>query len=56
MTSGQVSIQRALLVCNQYEKEQKQNVDKFFHETLIWRELAENFCYYQPNYDNWKGK
>lgn len=29
--------------------------DSFFEELVVRRELSENFCYYQPNYDNVKG-
>lgn len=34
----------------------KASVDKFIDEALIWSEMADNFCFYQENYDNLKGK
>ncbi|GIW62610.1 MAG: deoxyribodipyrimidine photo-lyase [Patescibacteria group bacterium] len=32
-----------------------ENVQAFFNELLVWRELARNFVYFERNYDNWKG-
>jgi deoxyribodipyrimidine photo-lyase len=32
-----------------------QSVDAFLEELIIRRELAENFCYYQPHYDSLAG-
>lgn len=29
------------------------NVQSFFNELLVWRELARNFVYHEKNYDNW---
>jgi deoxyribodipyrimidine photo-lyase len=29
-------------------------VDGFLEEMIIRRELADNFCFYEPNYDNIK--
>lgn len=29
-------------------------VDGFLEELIIRRELADNFCFYEPNYDNIK--
>jgi hypothetical protein len=33
----------------------KQSVDAFLEELIIRRELADNFCYYQPHYDTLAG-
>lgn len=30
-------------------------VDKFLDELIVWKELADNFCYYEPHYDLWHG-
>ncbi|KAJ0771265.1 putative deoxyribodipyrimidine photo-lyase [Helianthus annuus] len=27
-------------------------VDKFLDELIVWGELADNFCYYEPHYDS----
>jgi deoxyribodipyrimidine photo-lyase len=32
-----------------------ENVDSFFNELIVWRELARNFCYYNPNYNQYEG-
>lgn len=31
------------------------NVQSFFNELIVWRELARNFCLYNPNYDSFLG-
>ncbi|EEC66611.1 hypothetical protein OsI_32845 [Oryza sativa Indica Group] len=33
----------------------KQSVDAFLEELVVRRELADNFCYYQPQYDSLSG-
>lgn len=33
----------------------RDNIDAFIDELVVWRELAENYCYYNKNYDNLKG-
>ena len=33
----------------------KAGFDTFFEEAVIRRELSDNFCFYQPNYDNIEG-
>lgn len=30
-------------------------IEAFWNEAFIWREIAENYCFYQPNYDNLAG-
>jgi deoxyribodipyrimidine photo-lyase len=32
-----------------------QSVDAFLEELIVRGGLAENYCHYQPNYDNLKG-
>ena len=52
---GQLSSQRAALYVREYGSAYKSAVDAFIEESVVRSELAENFCYYQPNYDNLKG-
>jgi deoxyribodipyrimidine photo-lyase len=52
---GQVSpIEVVLEILSKYE-EDDENVDSFFNELIVWRELARNFCYYNPNYNQYEG-
>jgi deoxyribodipyrimidine photo-lyase len=30
----------------------QENVDAFLEEAVVRRELSDNFCFYEPNYDN----
>lgn len=32
-----------------------QNIKSFFNELIVWRELARNFCYYNPMYNHYEG-
>jgi deoxyribodipyrimidine photo-lyase len=51
---GQISpIEVVLEVLSKYGKDE--NVDSFFNELIVWRELARNFCYYNPNYNQYEG-
>jgi deoxyribodipyrimidine photo-lyase len=46
------------VACVVRSKQNPQNIESvksFLNELIIWRELAENFCLYEPNYDNWEG-
>ncbi|BBN06377.1 hypothetical protein MPTK1_3g20600 [Marchantia polymorpha subsp. ruderalis] len=52
---GQIAPQRAALECRNHRKQHLKMADSFFEELVVRRELSENFCYYQPNYDNVKG-
>ena len=52
---GQISPQRAILEVNTQREAFPEDVSKFVDECLVWRELSENFCFYQPNYDNFNG-
>ena len=56
MHIGQISIQRCIL---RIQKEKlvalKKSIDAFTEEAVVRRELAENFCYYNVNYDSIKG-
>lgn len=51
---GQISAQRVLLELEKIPH-QEENKNSFINEILVWRELAENFCLYQPHYDSLSG-
>ena len=48
---GQVSAQRIILLVRKSSKSSA----TFVEELLVRRELSDNFCYYQPNYNTIKG-
>lgn len=52
---GQIAVQRAILNVNKYKSKCKESVDAFNEEAIVRRELSDNFCYYNKNYDNLKG-
>ncbi|KAK1285791.1 Deoxyribodipyrimidine photo-lyase [Acorus calamus] len=52
---GQISTQRCVLEARAFRKACPQSVDTFLEEMIVRRELAENFCFYQPQYDSLQG-
>lgn len=52
---GQISVQRCVLEVREYSPKYKESVEAFCEEAIVRRELADNFCYYNKNYDNLKG-
>ncbi|OVA07673.1 DNA photolyase [Macleaya cordata] len=52
---GQISAQRCALEAHKARKLHTQSVDSFLEELIVRRELADNFCYYQPQYDSLQG-
>lgn len=52
---GQISAQRCILEVKEYRQIYPESVDAFIEECIIRRELADNFCFYQTNYDNING-
>nr|XP_009680451.1 PREDICTED: deoxyribodipyrimidine photo-lyase-like isoform X1 [Struthio camelus australis] len=52
---GQVSTQRAILEVRKHHRKYKESVDIFVEEAVVRRELADNFCYYNKNYDSVQG-
>lgn len=52
---GQISIQRTILLVTKYKHKYSASVDAFVEEAVIRRELADNFCYYNPKYDKVDG-
>eukprot|EP00912_Choanoflagellata_sp_UC4_P000007 UC4_evm1s7 len=49
---GQISAQRCALVAKHKGKSHSESVKSFIEELVVRRELSENFCYYEDNYDN----
>ncbi|CAH1244917.1 Hypp7399 [Branchiostoma lanceolatum] len=53
---GHVSVQRSILTVQQFQDEHKQSVEKYIDEAVIWREMAENSAFYNPDrYDSLLG-
>ncbi|VFQ93288.1 unnamed protein product [Cuscuta campestris] len=52
---GQISAQRCALEARKIQKSYAKAVDTFLEELIVRRELADNFCYYQPQYDSLQG-
>ncbi|KAM7344724.1 deoxyribodipyrimidine photo-lyase photorepair [Cochliomyia hominivorax] len=52
---GQISVQRCVLEVREFKSKYKESVEVFCEEAIVRRELADNFCYYNKNYDNLKG-
>ncbi|XP_058043793.1 deoxyribodipyrimidine photo-lyase-like isoform X2 [Ahaetulla prasina] len=52
---GQVAVQRAILEVRKYRTKYKESVEGFIEEAVVRRELADNFCFFNPNYDKVEG-
>ncbi|XP_030502801.2 deoxyribodipyrimidine photo-lyase, partial [Cannabis sativa] len=52
---GQISAQRCALEARAVRKASPEAVDSFLEELIVRRELADNFCFYQPHYDSLQG-
>ncbi|KAI0979010.1 hypothetical protein GJ496_008149 [Pomphorhynchus laevis] len=55
---GHLSMQRCILIFTEIQnsfKKLKESIDVFIEESVIRRELSDNFCFYQPYYDSVKG-
>ena len=55
---GQIAPQRAILEVQSYAKKNQacqKSAEGFVEETLVRRELSDNFCFYQENYDRIEG-
>lgn len=53
---GQISPQRIALECNKIKNNaNKVHVESFLEEMVVRRELSDNFCFYNPDYDSLKG-
>lgn len=53
--TGQISVQRSILIVKQYRSKYKEGVEAYIEEAIIRRELADNFCFYNKNYDSIEG-
>lgn len=54
--SGQIAAQRCCLEIKAFKKNYTKSVEMFLEELIVRRELADNFCYYNPHYDRIEGK
>jgi deoxyribodipyrimidine photo-lyase len=52
---GQIAVQRAILEVKKYKSKSPKGVEGFCEEAIVRRELSDNFCYYNENYDNLNG-
>ncbi|XP_060098824.1 deoxyribodipyrimidine photo-lyase-like [Heteronotia binoei] len=52
---GQIAVQRAILEVSKHRRRYKESVEAFVEEAVVRRELADNFCFYNPNYDQVEG-
>jgi deoxyribodipyrimidine photo-lyase len=52
---GHVSPQRAILEVKRHEKRYPKSYASFINEVLVWREMTENYCFYNKDYDNFSG-
>jgi deoxyribodipyrimidine photo-lyase len=52
---GQISTQRAILEVIKLKKKYPQSVEIFCEEAIVRRELTDNYCFYNENYDNING-
>ncbi|XP_019860679.1 PREDICTED: deoxyribodipyrimidine photo-lyase-like [Amphimedon queenslandica] len=52
---GQVGVQRAILKVKSYSSKHSESVSAYIEEAVVRRELADNFCYYNPHYDSISG-
>jgi len=51
---GQISALQVALEIESSSEDIK-NKEAFLNELIVWRELADNYCYYEENYDNYLG-
>ncbi|XP_074658090.1 deoxyribodipyrimidine photo-lyase-like [Tubulanus polymorphus] len=52
---GQISVARCVLTAEDYRKQHPKSVDKYVDEAVTWREMTDNFCFYNPKYDSIEG-
>ncbi|XP_067898490.1 CPD photolyase isoform X2 [Heterodontus francisci] len=52
---GQISVQRVILEIKKYHSKFKDSVDSYIEEAVVRRELADNFCFYNNQYDKIEG-
>ncbi|XP_063225110.1 deoxyribodipyrimidine photo-lyase isoform X2 [Bacillus rossius redtenbacheri] len=52
---GQISVQRCILAVRELKAQFPESVDAFCEEAIVRRELADNFCHYNREYDRLEG-
>lgn len=52
---GSIAVQRAILEVSKHKSKAAKSVEAFCEEAIVRRELSDNFCYYNENYDNMNG-
>lgn len=52
---GQISPQKIMQEILKYYDFSDDNVQSFYNELIIWRELSRNFCWYNPLYNHFEG-
>nr|XP_054771038.1 deoxyribodipyrimidine photo-lyase-like [Lytechinus pictus] len=52
---GQLSSQRAALIVRLYRSRYSESVAGYLEESIVRRELSDNFCFYNDNYDSIEG-
>lgn len=52
---GQLAPQRAALEVKKLSSSRSEGVKTFIEESVVRRELSDNFCFYQPRYDSLEG-
>ncbi|XP_076247501.1 deoxyribodipyrimidine photo-lyase [Calliopsis andreniformis] len=52
---GMISVQRCILELQEYKKHYPKSVESFMEEAIVRRELSDNFCFYNKNYDTLEG-
>lgn len=53
--SGQISAQRVALEIKSVETLFKEQSERYLEEVIVRRELTDNYCFYNENYDNING-
>ena len=51
---GQISAQRVALEVLKFHDEYSSSVEAFLEELIVRKELSDNFCFYNPNYDSFE--
>ncbi len=52
---GQLSAQRVALEASKLKKKHSSAVESFLEELIVRRELADNYCHFNPAYDTLDG-
>ncbi|KAL6069158.1 Deoxyribodipyrimidine photo-lyase [Balamuthia mandrillaris] len=52
---GQLSAQRCILDSKKHQSASRGGYEAFFEELVVRRELADNYCFYNANYDSFEG-